>query len=239
VIACFPIGLFAPTQSTSSTTSSFVPTSLAGLELWDDASDAASITAAAAAVSRWADKSGSANDATQATAADQPTLSAASIDGLPAVVFDGTNDSLTLATPLPVADVTIAAVVKIAANAGGATIIGNTGGFAFGVSGGQLFAYTNRYSSQVAYVPDGQAHLFTLAASSASGGTHTLYVDGVAVAGGAWTSTGSTVTFDTLGTRGVEPLHGGIGELMAYSRCLTGAELDQVHAYSSQKWGTP
>jgi hypothetical protein len=62
--------------------------------LWLDANDPATITASGGAVSTWADKSGNASDATQATSAQRPAYSATSFSGRPGITFDGSNDSL-------------------------------------------------------------------------------------------------------------------------------------------------
>lgn len=63
-------------------------------ELWLDAADASTITIATG-VSQWNDKSGNARNATQATAAKQPTYSATGLNNLPTIIFDGSNDFLT------------------------------------------------------------------------------------------------------------------------------------------------
>jgi hypothetical protein len=59
----------------------------ASLALWLDAEDTASITLNGSTVSQWADKSGNGRNATQATAASQPTYTAADavLNGKPSV----------------------------------------------------------------------------------------------------------------------------------------------------------
>jgi hypothetical protein len=69
-------------------------------ELWLDASDASTITETAGAMSQWNDKSGNARNATQATAANQPTTGALTQNGLNVISFDGTNDYFDLGTGL-------------------------------------------------------------------------------------------------------------------------------------------
>lgn len=69
------------------------------LAMWLDASDSSTITLNGSTVSQWSDKSGRGNNATQATAANQPTYSATAwVNNRPALVFDGTNDRLALPT---------------------------------------------------------------------------------------------------------------------------------------------
>lgn len=62
--------------------------------LWLDAADTSTITLNGSTVSQWDDKSGNARNATQATAANQPTYNATGILGKPSLSFDGADDSL-------------------------------------------------------------------------------------------------------------------------------------------------
>ena len=64
------------------------------LALWLDAADASTITLNGSTVSQWNDKSGNGRNATQATAANQPTYIANSINGKSALDWDGVNDSM-------------------------------------------------------------------------------------------------------------------------------------------------
>ena len=66
------------------------------LALWLDAADSSTITLNGSTVSQWNDKSGNARHATQGTAASQPTYSQNQLSGKPAVVFDGTDDFMSV-----------------------------------------------------------------------------------------------------------------------------------------------
>jgi len=68
--------------------------------LWLDASDSSTITLESSTVSQWADKSGQNRHATQGASSAMPTVSAAALNGLSVLTFDGTNDFLTLGTVL-------------------------------------------------------------------------------------------------------------------------------------------
>jgi hypothetical protein len=70
--------------------------------------DAATITglAEAAEVTTWAGSSGTARDATQATAGSKPTYRATALNGAPCVRFDGTNDWMDLGTAAMISAVT-------------------------------------------------------------------------------------------------------------------------------------
>jgi hypothetical protein len=74
----------------------FTPASLASVSLWLDG-DTTTVTASA--VTTWPDQSSHHNDATQATAANQPTLTAAAsgINNHAVVTFDGATSSLSIA----------------------------------------------------------------------------------------------------------------------------------------------
>lgn len=85
----------------------FDPRRIAGIEQWLDASDAStlydattggSLVAADGGVGRWEDKSGKARHATQATANNRPQRKTQAIGGLDALLFDGSNDVLSLAS---------------------------------------------------------------------------------------------------------------------------------------------
>lgn len=78
--------------------SGFNPKSISGLALWFDASVSSSITLNGGNVSSWADLSGNGRDATQATAANQPSYSTAALNGKNVVVAqDGSRTLKTAA----------------------------------------------------------------------------------------------------------------------------------------------
>lgn len=72
----------------------FYPTNLDNCKLWLDATriNQADNTA----VATWDDLSGNNYNATQATSANRPTFRTNQINGKPAVIFDGTNDTLSV-----------------------------------------------------------------------------------------------------------------------------------------------
>ena len=77
------------------TVSNFVPTDIAGLQLWLRADDIAQSDNTA--VSAWADQSGSGNNAAQATGGLQPTYQTSEVNGHSVVRFDGTDDVMGVA----------------------------------------------------------------------------------------------------------------------------------------------
>ena len=74
----------------------FDPTTLSSLKLWLDANDSSSITQSSGAVSQWADKSVGQYQLSQATSTKQPVVGTNAINGLDTLVFDGTDDYLTM-----------------------------------------------------------------------------------------------------------------------------------------------
>lgn len=83
-----PLGILA-----SAYRSAFTPSDLTGLQLWLDASDAATITQTSGSVSQWSDKSGNSLHVTQGTATNQPKSNTATQNGLTVLDFDA-NDNL-------------------------------------------------------------------------------------------------------------------------------------------------
>jgi hypothetical protein len=86
----------------------FTPRSISGLALWLDASDASTLFQDAAAttpatetdnpVGAWLDKSGNGRHVTQATAGSRPTISATKQNGRNALAFNGSSQSLSIAS---------------------------------------------------------------------------------------------------------------------------------------------
>jgi len=62
--------------------------------LWLDASDSSTITTVSGNVSEWRDKSGNDRHFEQATSDSRPALTAAGLNGLDVLTFDGTDDRL-------------------------------------------------------------------------------------------------------------------------------------------------
>jgi hypothetical protein len=88
---------------TPPTPPTFSPSSISGLQLWLDSSDAStlydstsggSLVAADGSVARWEDKSGNGRHATQGTSANRPLRKAGVVSAKDALFFDGSNDGL-------------------------------------------------------------------------------------------------------------------------------------------------
>jgi len=224
----------------------FLPTDIAGLQLWLDANDASTLFQDAAkttpagggdVVGAWADKSGQGNDATQATTANKPTVSAAAINGINAILGDGTDDELDISVgPLTVE--TIFAVVTNNSSGSDRTVLGVNASFRlrFPATGTNEIEY--RYNAVNASISAGfteaNANIFR---AIYNGTQSNLSVnDGIpdtqitAQAGHTWGQvfSGPTRYFSGL-----------MGELLIYDSALSVGNIALILDYLKNKWGTP
>jgi hypothetical protein len=84
-------------MSITTTPYGFIPTQVAGLALWLDASDTTTITQSSGTITQWTDKSTS---ALTATAVNSPTLVAKIQNGLPGISLDGSTQYFNLGNNL-------------------------------------------------------------------------------------------------------------------------------------------
>jgi hypothetical protein len=228
--------------------SGFNPRSIAGLQLWLNASDATSITLNGSAVSQWSDASGLNNHATQATANNQPAYSTNAVNGRPAVVFDGTNDVFRSSASFASTH-SIFAVVKMDERRIAGIIGGSVNTDLIYGDGSSSFSGT-RYGA------------FGVARAVYGGGTITTgvwQIVSVVLSGGTipsslsmWTNgVGGPVVTVTAGTApnakmdgsiyigssaGLHWLKGGIAEIIGYSSALGTSSRQQVEKYLSSKY---
>ncbi len=228
----------------------FVPTS--GLGLWLKAE--AGVTLNGSGVSQWADQSGQGHNATQPTAAAQPTLVSGAINGRPAVSFNGSTD---MQFPLPVNG--LSGMTMFLVNANGASF---TGGAA-NVYNAPIFwdatanwgtVYLSPFEDSVKWeFGTGQANnmpsytrpatigtAFTLTDVVKNGTTERLFVRGALVA----TQTGKLAAVaytQSTGNLGVGYLNthwnGKIAEVLVYTVALSDTQRRQVEQYLKSKYG--
>ena len=79
--------------------SGFNPRSIAGLKIWYDVANTASMTFNGSTVSQINDLSGNSFHATQSTANNQPAYSATALNSRPGLTHDGTDTLMSAATP--------------------------------------------------------------------------------------------------------------------------------------------
>ena len=226
-----------------------LPETISGLQLWLDASDAktlfdqtsgGSLVAADGAVARWEDKSGNARHATQATSGSRPIRKSNQTNGLDAILFDGTNDFLSLGS------ITIPAshsVFQVYQRLGGVQ--------SFGIAGDGRYAslwFTDGVLYQIS-----NADFTTHGTSSDSTGYFLVSTIRNATASIEMRRNGSTVSSVTtgagvtnaasggwafIGNRGGGFVHSGnLCEIIVYDTALADASRAAAESYLMTKWG--
>ena len=215
------------------------PDQAVGLMAWFDASDASTVTQSAGAVSRWADRTGFMNDATQTTPANRPTSVAAAQNGRAVVRFAaGGGQWLNLPTLTPRA-ILVAGRKQALGNSN--VIIGASGAadsyLAFGTSGGLGNAIAQN-GSGAALSPSASEASWQVLGGVDDGSTITAYRNGaagtpVSTGGAVWTVNGIAVN-PTAGFR----LAGDLGEVVLFDRVPSLADRQLMEGYLAWRWGT-
>lgn len=223
------------------------PGSFSGLVAWFDASALTGL-AEDDSVGTWPDRSANGNDATQATAANQPLYKASLIGGRPGLSFDGTDFLATGDVSLG----TFSMFIVFSATANGMPI---THGDATGTGNGH-WIYTDEGCaidlrrggafSGKNVSPDWGIDGASRVVTHTFDGTHAgnlLYIDGTAqtlVDCLSSVDPGTTPTAQALGIgarpTGANPVTGSIAEVIVYDRVLTAAERQTVETYLGTKY---
>lgn len=216
---------------------------IAGYVAWYDASDLSTVIATAGAVSQWNDKSANLRNVAQGTGANQP-LTGATINGLNALSFDGTNDYLFGARPVTAQPYTVfVAALNRATAAAGQDLIStlNSGNqpvevYRTGAVSDAVVSYggTANITSSRTW-RKGVPHVVTAILNGVNG---LVGVDGGPVVTGnsGATAPGSPSWF--MGCRGTiaDFWNGYLGEVVAYASALSTANRLAVEQYLMQKW---
>lgn len=247
----------------TATTVPFSPSDISGLILWLDADDSTTLFQDLAmtipavldsdVVGGWADKSGNANHATQATTARKPLLKLVIQNGRDVVRFDGTDDFLSLAVVLlSISDAaqpyTCFVVVKTADTAGAfigqyVGVDNNRFGFGSGISPGDgKLRYWKADAISIAdsqtTISDGNAHIAEFKKISSGANQTTLYRDGNLVATGTdYRAFSNDITTFGAISAGSAPLSGDLDEILIYNSALSDSDRGDVESYLSAKWG--
>lgn len=220
--------------------------------LWLDASDAASISSSAGAVSQWADLSTNGRHANQSSASAKPTTGTVTIGGVNALSFDGGDSLLTAPAQFVSASdgaFTAFAVVKFNTTSGTASIIDcddevvprhnqmirrdTTNVQSVRIQGGVVV--------DAAGTAVGTSAPYVLTARQAATTLET-WVNGSSNGSSALTGTSATGTqalavgFHNLDA-GWQFLNGHIAEIILYPSALSPTDRAAVEAYLSAKWG--
>jgi hypothetical protein len=212
-----------------------------GVQFWLRADDNVST------VDNWLDYSGNDNNATQATAGNQPAAVTNSVNFNPAFDFDGTDDYMDFATnagisgtnPFTVASVTVRsavgttdAILAQQGNTAGNLLVQHSSAnqYAIGLTGTGSVISTGTYpTADIPYLSSGTraSNLFS------------LYTNGTADGSGTQTYSFSTANL-RIGNRATTadiPYNGHFNEVVVYNRALSAIELRQVHSYMALKYG--
>ena len=221
---------------------------------WFDAQDTATITESSGSVSQWADKSGNAKHAAQATANNQPQYNASGFgSGLASLTFDGDSDGAyedRLATPSDTfaasAEVSMFAVMKDLT--GGSTLqtvvfagtTTGTQGIGLGFdTGSRFFSYIWGYGANYVYDTPG-TDVIGVSRPSAGSDYTSMHING--------TTTVDTVLEDltinssggylTIGSRYSSGFGANVevGEVVALSTEPSTGDRQKIEGYLAWKW---
>jgi lysophospholipase L1-like esterase len=254
VVAKFVVETVAP-----STPSTFVPSDIADLALWLDASHDASFSfSSGTVVSAWNDRSGNARNFTTVNGA--PTRSA-SVNGLRAVWLDGVDDALSAGDTLDLGTSSLSIFAVVKRNLAGANqaILGKykvtpaDGGYVLLFTATNFLetvfdpgtlnvtdstATTSLDSRVMGVIVDRSAGTVTQRLARATNGTNTFTPDS-----GSSRNTTHSLWMGALrnsGDTGFQVgfwLNGYVCEVVVYLQALDTTDRDQVEAYLAAKWG--
>lgn len=221
----------------------------ASLALWLDADDASTITLNGSTVSQWSDKSGNGRNATQGTAANQPTYTASGLNGKPVLTWGANSISslvtaFTLNHPLSVYSV---AQANAPTNAVRAIVGSGYVSYALGTltASPATYAYAlwNPFLNGGAYINNAATTNPVIVGSTTESNdenTWNTYVNGSNAGQAIWsTGTPDAPSFIRIGYSGAaaEYWHGTIGEVVICSTTLSTTDRQRIEGYLAWKWG--
>ena len=225
------------------------PAIISSCALWLDAADLSTITAASNLVSSWLDKSGNKNNATQETAASQPSSRTRSFNGRNVLDFDGINDLLTLASN-NIFDQPFTSFVVAQANA-----INATGSFISRQSAAESGGFNIRVngdSTNFTAFGVGESTTFSVVSQPSVNTNMNIHNVSFNLATSYSINNGTVITANTLATynnaisrnatigalqSNVEYFNGAIAEIIFYNRVIRSDERLNILRYLSNKWG--
>jgi len=232
-----------------------LPFSIAGLQMWLDADDAATITLNGSNVSEWRDKSGNGYHATQATSANQPAFTSSGLNGRAVLTFAGSPEELLTSLSLSAPYSVIAVVKEDARHIGpyfGPTTSTNLGfGDVFAVgdtdyNNGKWAAWGATravYGNASASVTSNATIVSNIVSGTSLPGDISVFANGnggVVTAQYAGTAPGASIDSARIGGRGggvLEYWEGIIAEVIVYDRAVTTAERENLERMLASKWG--
>jgi hypothetical protein len=228
-----------------------LPNQIPGCAFWLDAADATTFTLSGSNISQWRDKS---SNGFAGTAVSSPTLQSNSINGLPAVQFNGSSQYINFGNVLNIgtSQISVFAVTRFTGNAG---VVGK-GNYCGTFGRWGLYRYESTATMYVDNSPNpggvanfsNSATTTQLLAGSWDRTTVTGLQNGVQQGSASFSSSsnfsnthllivGGFVTCDaTAGVPGFY-LNGVIGEVLIYLGPVTTLQRQQVEGYLAWKWG--
>ncbi len=236
---------------TPSATVSFSPTSISGLQLWLDGSDATTLSLSGTTVTQWRDKSGLGNNTTATGGTNTYTTNA--INGLSAVMLNNSWLVGTFATTYTGTQVQAFAVATLTTGAGSygrVLSIGRPGvndynatdtTFMLCRNAGQNIMIGRNGSYLAVNIPAYSTPFFIQ--SSHNGATEYIGINGTLTPSSQNTGVASAFNITSYGvgtntnTGDVTYWAGYIGEVLYYTGLLTTLQIQQIEGYLAWKWG--
>ena len=220
------------------TASAWLPNSRSGLVYWFKAD---SISASnGSAVATWFDQSGNGNDAAQTTSTQQPLFMTGIQNGLPMLLFDGSDDFFALASTSYVSSYSIFCVLKRTNTS--MTLVGfSTSDGSYQPYGPYIYSNGNIYAgSQAEYASYADnPTTCNMYSNIVTAGVQAIYKDTV-LQTVTHTSSSGTGSWDRIGQRGGTEYSGGYeGELFMYNTNVSSTDRGYAENYLKTKWGTP
>jgi hypothetical protein len=224
----------------------FDPRKISGIQLWLDAADSSTITVDTG-VSEWRDKSGVGSKSfVQAIGNDQPATGTETLNGKNVLVFDGSNDSLSISSPpmstsMPLSLFIVQRIVS-GTNFGMSYTAGTGNNFNVRQAStlGRIEIIATVAGSVTIFPTSsvGLNEVVTLIFPSGSTNNR-IYRSGELVSLGASPQAKPTLTGTHYIGRRSDGLYANlwVAEILAYSADLSDAERESVESYLGNKWG--
>jgi len=232
------------TKGAGEAPSAFLPTDIANLGVWFDASDTATITESSDLVSQINDKSGNGRNGTQSIEGDKPLTNTSTINSLNVLTYAGGQDSLDYdGTFLIGTDYTVFVVEKRTTLGVGWFCSGTVGSnnnnllFGYTTSTNQIFSqWTNDLNFNDAGLNASVARAWTYSLDSTAG--RELRLDNVSKATIVTTDQLTGYTNAAWGSTriGLFSIIGDMAEFLVYTRNLSDTEKASIQTYFS-RWG--
>jgi hypothetical protein len=215
---------------------SFVPSDIASLTAWWDAALGVTIGGFSGEVSQWDDQSLNGYNLIQGTANKQPIMDGAAINDLPALTFDGVNDSIDLASALTgLSNSTYFVVLNRPTSSNVHSIIGGSGpsDLMCGQSG------TNMYmgSRAKAHVMANNAWEIRCCVGHASPVSSDFYINGTSLGSTSGGASSTHSSIKKVGNSALGEAFGGkIAEIIVYNAVLSAGDITSVTNYLNSKY---